>query len=129
MTRDARGKLDAIYASNASDDEKRRAKRQTFVAMKAAYDQAKAGDAGLAGFERWFAQDPNNASLAALSLYSDRVPAFRVLLQDQDNDLPRFYERVRALAALPKAERDAVLAAAASRAPQLAGATAVTREN
>jgi len=92
--------------------------------MKAAYEQAKAGDPGLAGFERWFAQDPNNASLAAFSLYSDRVPAFRVLLQEQDNDLLRFYARVRAVAALPKPERDAVLIAAASRAPHVAGAAA-----
>ena len=124
MTRDARDRLVAIYASDVSDDDKRRAKVQTFADMKAAYEQAKAGEPGLAGFERWFAQDPNNASLAALSLYSDRVPAFRVLLQEQDNDLLRFYDRVRTLAALPKSERDAVLTAAASRAPQLAGAAA-----
>ena len=123
LTRDARGKLAAIYASDTSDDEKRRAKAQAFADMKAAYELAKGGEPGLAGFERWFAQDPNNAGLAALSLYSDRVSAFRVLLQEQDNDLLRFYERVRMLAALPKAERDAVLTAAASRAPQLAGAT------
>ena len=125
LTRDARAKLAAIYASDVSDDEKRRAKIQTFADMKAAYEVAKAGEPGLAGFERWFAQDPNNASLAALSLYSDRVPAFRVLLQEQDNDLLRFYERVRTLAALPKPERDAVLAAAAARAPQLAGTATV----
>jgi predicted aminopeptidase len=122
MTRDARGKLAAIYASDVGDDEKRRAKARTFADMQASYEQAKAGDPGLAGFERWFAQDPNNASLAALSLYSDRVPAFRVLLQEQGNDLTRFYERVRALSALPKTERDAVLVAAASRAPRLAEA-------
>lgn len=122
LTVDARNRLAAVYASDASDDDKRRAKAETFAAMKAAYDTAKAGEPGLAGFERWFAQDPNNASLAALSLYADRVPAFRVLLEEQGNDLLRFYERVRALAALPKPERDAVLTAAAARAPQLAGA-------
>ncbi len=124
MTRDARGKLAAIYASDIGDDAKRHAKVRTFADMKAAYEQAKAGDPGLAGFERWFAQEPNNANLAALGLYSDRVPAFRVLLQEQGNDLSRFYERVRTLAALPRTERDAVLTAAASRAPHLAGAAA-----
>jgi predicted aminopeptidase len=121
LTRDAREKLTAIYASNRSDEEKLRAKTETFAAMKAGYEKAKAGEPGLAGYDRWFAQAPNNASLAALSLYSDHVPAFRVLLEEQGNDLPRFYERVRTLAALPKSERDSVIAAAASRAPQLAG--------
>ena len=37
-----------------------------------------------------------------MGLYTDRVPAFRVLLQEEGDDLPRFYERVRALAALPR---------------------------
>ena len=129
MTRELRIKLATIYASNMSDAEKRAAKAQAFADMKSDYDKAKAGDVGLAGFERWFAQEPNNASLAALSLYSDRVPAFRVLLQEQDNDLPRFYERVRELATLPKSERDAVLIAAASRAPQLAGAGTTPAQN
>ena len=126
LTRDAREKLTAVYASNRSDEDKLRAKKETFTAMKAEYEKAKAGELGLAGYDRWFAQAPNNASLAALSLYSDHVPAFRVLLEEEGNDLPRFYERVRTLAALPKSERDSVIAAAASRAQQLAGVGAVS---
>ena len=82
-------------------------KAETFAEMKAAYEKAKAGEPGLAGYERWFAQEPNNASLAAIGLYTDRVPAFRVLLQEQDDDLPRFYERIRTLAALPMREATA----------------------
>ena len=119
---DTRAKLEAIYASRASDDEKRAAKSAAFASMKAAYEQAKAGEPGLAGYDRWFAQDPNNASLAAVALYSDRVPAFRQLFAESDGDLARFYERVRALSVLPKAERDAALVAAASRAPGVASA-------
>ena len=122
LTRAARARLVAVYASDASDEDKRRAKAETFADMKVAYEKARAGEPGLAGYDRWFAQEPNNASLAAIGLYTDRVPAFRVLLLEQDHDLPRFYERVRTLAVLPKPERDAMLAAAASRAPQLAGA-------
>jgi predicted aminopeptidase len=120
VVREARAELEALYASDRSDDEKRAAKVAIFAAMRAAYEQAKAGDPGLAGYERWFAQSPNNASVAAIAIYSDRVPAFRVLLAEAGGDLPRFYERVRALAALPKAERDAALVAAASRAESFA---------
>ncbi len=120
LTRDARARLAAVYASDAGADEKAKAKARAFADMRADYEKAKAGEPGLAGFERWFAQSPNNASLAALSLYTDRVPAFRVLLHDEGDDLPRFYARVRELSRQPKSERDAVLAEAASRAPRLA---------
>ena len=42
-------------------------------------------------------------------------PQFTALLAAEDGDLPRFYARVKALAALPKAEREAALAAVAAR--------------
>jgi predicted aminopeptidase len=119
----ARSRLAALYASPASDDEKRAGKRDAFAAMKADYDLAKAGEPGLAGYDRWFAQNPNNASLAAIAIYTDRVPAFRALLAESGDDLPRFYARVRTLAAMPKPERDAALAAAALRVPAAVGVT------
>jgi predicted aminopeptidase len=117
----ARSRLAALYASSASDDEKRAAKVEAFAAMKAEYERAKAGEPGLAGYDRWFAQNPNNASLAAIAIYTDRVPAFRALLAASGDDLPRFYARVKTLAALAKPERDAALTAAASRMPEAVG--------
>jgi predicted aminopeptidase len=127
IVRTARDRLTTIYASNASDEEKQKEKAEAFAAMKADYERVKAGEPGLAGYDRWFAQEPNNASLAAIAIYTDRVPAFRVLLAESGNDLPRFYERVRALAALPKSERDAVLTAAASRSVDSVGKAASLR--
>ena len=119
----ARSQLVALYASSASDDEKRVGKREALAAMKADYERMKAGEPGLAGYDRWFAQNPNNASLAAIAIYTDRVPAFRALLAESGNDLPRFYARVKTLAALPKLERDAALAAVVLRAPDAVGLT------
>lgn len=118
LVRTTRSRLSEIYASNASDDDKRRAKKEIVAAMKAAYESAKAGEPGLAGYDRWFAQQPNNAALAAIGLYTDRVPAFRELLHEANDDLPTFYARVRALAAQPKRTRDAQLDALARRASQ-----------
>jgi predicted aminopeptidase len=110
----ARDRLRAIYASDATDVEKLAQKARAFAEMRAGYERAKAGEAGLAGYERWFAGEenrgPNNASLAAVSLYTERVPAFRALLVQSGNDLPTFYGRVRDLAALPRAQRDAAMA-------------------
>ncbi len=111
--------LRAIYASDAAEDAKRRLKQQAFAQMRTQYESVKAGEPGLAGFDRWFAgydnQGPNNAGLAAIALYNDRVPAFRALIVSVHGDLPAFYAQVRALAALDKAARDAALTALARR--------------
>ena len=77
--------------------------------MRAEYERLKAGANGAPVFDRWFAAGANNAGIAAVGLYADRVPEFRALLAAEGGDLPRFYARVKALAALPKAERDAAL--------------------
>jgi predicted aminopeptidase len=116
LIRTTRAKLADAYASDASDDDKRRAKREILAAMKDAYEAAKHGDPGLSGYDRWFAQQPNNAAIAAVGLYTDRVPAFRELLHEVNDSLPAFYQRVRQLGALPKPQRDAALDALARRA-------------
>ena len=124
--------LAALYASDAGEDAKHRAKAEAFEAMREAYTRAKAGEPGLAGYDRWFAGDggagPNNASLASLGLYTDGLPAFRALLAKEKGDLPRFYARVRELAALPKAERRAALAPLASPEARPAGAPPRSRD-
>jgi predicted aminopeptidase len=109
LVRDTRARLVSIYGSRIPAAQKRRQKAEAFAAMKAAYDEAKLKDPGLGGYERWFAQTPNNASLSAIALYTDRVPAFREVLREQGDDLGRFYARVRQIAGLPKPERDKLL--------------------
>jgi len=120
----ARTRLGAAYASDAPDAVKRAEKAAAFAAMRTAYDESKAGEPGLAGYDRWFAghegKGPNNASVASVALYTAQVPAFRALLAQEGGDLARFYARVRQVAALPKPERDAALAQAASHGPRLA---------
>ena len=116
LIRTTRAKLAEAYASNASDDDKRRAKHEILAAMKDAYEAAKHGEPGLSGYDRWFAQQPNNAAIAAIGLYTDRVQAFRELLHESKDDLPTFYQRVRELGALPKPARDRALDALARRA-------------
>ena len=115
-----RAELSAVYASSASDVEKRERKAQAFAGMREGYERAKAGEPGLAGYDRWFAGvgggGPNNASISSVALYTGQVPAFRELLAEEGNDLTRFYARVKILAALPKQDRDGTLAAAARQA-------------
>jgi predicted aminopeptidase len=116
LTLESRARLSQVYAGDATDEEKLAEKTAAFAAMKDAYERVKGGTPGMAGYDRWFAGyangGPNNASLAAVALYTVQVPAFRALLAQDGGDLPRFYAHVKELASLPKAERDAVLAAA-----------------
>lgn len=66
---------------------------------------------GFAAYDPWFAGEINNATLASVGLYLDRVPAFRALLAENGKDLRRFYAAVRALAALTPDQREAKLTA------------------
>lgn len=111
LVRATRDRLSALYASGASDAEKRKGKAQTFAAMREDYERIRAGGDALPGFDRWFASGANNAGVVAAGLYSDRVPQFVALLAAEGGELPKFYARVKALAAMAKPQRDAVLAA------------------
>jgi predicted aminopeptidase len=110
-----RERLAALYAGTASDDEKRAGKAAAFAAMRAEHERQKAAADGVPVFDRWFAGGANNAGIAAAGLYADRVPQFKALLAAEGGDLPRFYERVKALAALPKARRELALEQVAGR--------------
>ena len=108
-----RNRLTTLYASTASDEEKRAGKAAAFAAMRAAYEQQKATPEGAGAFDRWFAAGANNAGIAAAGLYADRVPQFSALLAAEHGEFARFYGRVKTLAALPKSVREAALMVAA----------------
>ena len=113
LIRMTRERLTALYASSATDEEKRAGKAAAFEALRAGYEEQRAASGGGVSFDRWFAGGVNNAGIAAMALYADRVPQFTALLAAENGDLPRFYARVKALAALPAGEREPALLAAA----------------
>ncbi len=99
-----REKLEADYASNATDDEKRAKKAEIFAELQQEYLGVKSSWGGYTGYDAWFARPLNNANLALLATYHDYVPAFRALLQ-QSGSYIRFYDAVRELAKLDIDER------------------------
>ncbi|ODS94739.1 MAG: hypothetical protein ABS56_17400 [Lautropia sp. SCN 69-89] len=105
--------LEAVYASDAADDEKRAAKGEIFAALRSDYETLKRQWGGYAGYDRWFAQPLTNAHLASVATYTAQVPAFRALLAREHGNLPAFYAAARRLAGMPKAEREQALAALA----------------
>jgi predicted aminopeptidase len=104
-----RGLLFENYLGRGSDDEKRRRKQQLFAELKDDYARLRSSWSGFAGYDRFFAQDLTNAHLASIGAYNDLVPAFDALLAQVSGDLPRFYEEVKRLAALPRERRDDAL--------------------
>ena len=75
-----RAKLEKLYASDLSDEVKRAGKAEAFEAMREEYEAAKRAWGGFSAYDYWFAQGPNNASLAAVGLYTQKVPQFQALL-------------------------------------------------
>ena len=105
----ARQRLEALYQSGLAPDAMRERKAAIFDQMIEEHRAFREGNGGVSGFDRWFAQRPNNAQIASVAIYTQLVPAFRSLLAAEDGDLARFYARVKALAALPKEERSEAL--------------------
>ncbi len=99
LTAALRAELGALYAMPLEPEEMRRRKRAALEALRPWL-------ARMRGFE---AVEPSNAVLAAFATYTQKVPAFERLLAEAGGDLERFYARVRELARLPRAERDARL--------------------
>lgn len=115
---DYRARLEQLYASAASEAEKAAAKLSTLRELQADYRRLKHDKwNGFAGYDRWFGQEINNATLASVGIYTRLVPAFVALLQHKGDDLPRFYAAVKQLAALGKEERQAQLARLLPAAP------------
>lgn len=109
LMRSYRGRLSQLYGQSILPAAMRAAKRELFGEMRREYDALKAAWGGFAGYDRWFSQPLNNALLASVSIYTQRVPAFEAMLAEQGGDLPKFYAAVRALARLDKPAREAAL--------------------
>ncbi len=103
--------LATLYASQLPDDDKRRRKATLYASMRDDHARLKAGPwGGDAGYDGWF-ERANNAALGVQAAYTELVPQFERLYERSGRDFARFYAAVQGLAALPKAERRAKLAA------------------
>jgi predicted aminopeptidase len=106
-----RDRLQALYTSALPVETKRAQKQQLMAQMRADYAQLKTEQwGGYSGYDAWVAR-ANNASFAVLGAYNTGVPAFERLFEANGRDFKRFYAAVQGLAALPKAQRQAKLAA------------------
>ena len=99
-----RKRLEANYARDVSDAEKRQQKAAIFQALKDEYQILKVSWGGYRGYDRWFAAPLSNAHLASIATYHDLVPGFRALMA-REKTFPAFYAAVKKLTQLDKAAR------------------------
>src|SRR5690606_20496064 len=104
-----RRRLERLYASGLPKEQLAARKAEVFAELDVEYRALKASRGGFGGYDRWLGTHANNASLASVAVYTQLVPAFQVLLERSDGDLPRFYEEARRLARMPQEQRHAML--------------------
>lgn len=109
----AQDDLKIIYSDPALAESGRvlQAKAKRLERLRAEYSELKTSWGGWAGYDRFMADDLNNAKLGVSGLYTQHVPAFKALFGHCNSSFSDFYNAVDALGAKPAAERDALLQA------------------
>ena len=57
----------------------------------------------------WLDSDLNNARLISMTLYEGRLPSFRAMIKNCEQDIQCFYAAAKALATKSREERDSYL--------------------
>lgn len=112
----ANGALRELYASALTPSEKRQGKQAIIAKLRQDYATQKTQVEGFKIYDSWFSQAINNARLASVAAYADRVPAFAQLLLESGDDLAKFYPAVKRLAALEPQQREQAFAQLLERA-------------
>ncbi len=114
---EVRKELEALYASDDSDERKLALKAEVFRSLAGRYRRelvstwraAGTGDGGgQSDLGGWLSR-LNNADLVSVATYNDLVPAFLGLLEGSGGSFPAFYAEVERLAGLEPAERRTAL--------------------
>lgn len=85
--------------------EKQACKDASFVQMRQGYEDLRQQWNGDTRYDRWFEQGLNNARFISAQTYRHNLPAFELLLRQQQGDLPGFYAAAKRLSKLPPVER------------------------
>ena len=88
-----------------SNVERQVCKDATFVQMRQGYEALRQQWNGDARYDRWFEPGLNNARFISAQTYRHNLPAFEMLLRQQQGDLPGFYAAAKRLSELPPVER------------------------
>ena len=103
-------RLEEVFASDITEDEKRNQKALVITSLKQAYHQIRDEKwGGYSGYDQWFAEPITNAHFVLVATYEELVPAFQAL-HAKSGSLKKFYANVQAMAKQDKARRREQLA-------------------
>ena len=106
ILKQTRGQLNTLYTSGLPTGAIQKEKENIFAQMQDSYNNFKRRWNDYKGYDKWMAKKLNNAHLALVATYNDRIPAFQKIFKDSDNDYVLFYKKVEALMSLEKQERN-----------------------
>lgn len=111
---DTRQRLETLYAEPLPAEQMRQRKAAEFERLRADYERMRDSQwNGDKRYDAWVYAPLNNARLLPFGLYSQWVPAFAALFQQEGGDWVAFYAAVEKLGSLPIDERKAALKALA----------------
>lgn len=85
--------LGRLYKSVETDEEKKKLKKQTLEQLANDYEKLKKNWGGDPRFDKWFkATEVNNAKLAVIGVYFQKVPEFTKRLKGFNYDFKTFYD-------------------------------------
>ena len=109
---DLRERLKTLYASGVGEPAMEAGKQREIAAFRQRYRQWRDHDWPQEhSYDAWVAAPINNARLLPFGLYDQWTASFGVLFQRAESSWPAFYAGVRALAKLPRAQRELQLQA------------------
>lgn len=107
---DHRKQLETLYASALTEEQKRTSKQQLASMVLEKYHRIRDAEwNGYNGYDAWMHGSLNNAQLSTIATYHDYVPGFQKILQQCDQSMNCFLQRVKALADLDASARKAAL--------------------
>jgi predicted aminopeptidase len=97
--------LRTLYSSNLENHDKRIQKKEIIQSLRDQYSDLKTQWKGFSGYDKWFESPINNARLASIAVYRDRVPDFNRWINACDGDLERYYASMKTLKNFDASER------------------------
>lgn len=105
LLRQTRQELSALYQQQIPVTEKRLSKQKIFAELKLKYAVLKKSWDDYIGYDKWMAQNLNNAHLSLLATYHELVPVFEKIMEEQQGDLASFYQRIATIGELETEQR------------------------
>lgn len=106
ILRQTREQLNILYLSSLQKETMQKRKQEIFIQMQESYKNFKKRWNEYSGYDKWMSNKLNNAHLALVATYNDRIPAFQKIFKDSGNNYALFYKKVEVLMALEKTKRN-----------------------